>query len=319
MSDGRIDKIKGAVVASVTPATPDFDVDYARFREQIRLIIEGGIQNGSGMVMAAGGGGEGYFLDEEQWRKVVKIFAEEARDKVPTMVGVFDLSTVHAIEKIKYAEDLGIDFIQLAPPHYEKPTDQEVFNHYKMISDAVTKIGIIVYHTYWAFPEYYEVTLPLMTRFADIENVVGVKWGSSNLRNFTDVLFTFRDRFGFIDNQGWVRNVQQAHGMRAFMCFAGNYDPSIAVKLAKLFLAGEYDKYAEESKKASVLREKVRKAMLEEVHGTGVMGEVKTLAEGTLGKATMDVAGRSCGPPFPPQHQLSEEAKARVREEFGLS
>ena len=64
-------------------------------------------------------------------------------------------------------------------------------------------------------------------------------------------------------------------------------------------------------------REAVRLAILEEVHGAG-SGEAKTLGEGTLGKATVDIFGRPMGPAFPPQYNLSEEAKARIRKELGL-
>ena len=174
MADERRDMVKGVVVASVTAATPDFDVDYDRLREQYRFIVEGGIQHGVGMVMAVAGGGEGYFLNDAQWYQSVEIFAEEAAGKVPTLVGVFDLNTRHAIDKIRHAEALGIDFVQLAPPHYEKPTDREVFTHYEMANQAVGKMGIVVYHTYWSLPEYYEMTAPLVDRlWADGVGVEG--------------------------------------------------------------------------------------------------------------------------------------------------
>ena len=318
MTDERKELVNGVVVASVTAATPEFDVDYDRLREQYRFIVEGGVQYDAGMMMAVGGGGEGYFLSDAQWAESVKIFAEEAKGKVATMVGVFELNTKHAIEKITYAEELGIDFVQLSPPHYEKPTDLEVFTHYKMVNDAISKIGIIIYHTYWSLPEYYEMTAPLIDRLADLENVVGIKWASSHLGNFVDVLTGYRDRLAFIDNQGWIDKVGEPHGMKAFMFFPGNYDPGLAAKVGKLFLAGEYDRFSEEKSKGLAPRNAVRKAILEEVHGPG-SSEDKTIGEGTLGKATMDVFGRPMGPAFPPQYNLSQEAKARIRQELGLS
>jgi 4-hydroxy-tetrahydrodipicolinate synthase len=318
MTDERKELIKGVVVASVTAATPDFDVDYDRLREQYRFIVEGGLGYDVGVMMAVGGGGEGYFLNDKQWAESVKIFAEEAEGKVATMVGVFELNTQHAIDKCKYAEELGIDFVQLAPPHYEKPTDLEVFTHYKMVNDAISKIGIIIYHTYWSLPEYYEMTAPLIARMADLEHVVGIKWASTHLGNFIDVLTGFRDRFAFIDNQGWIEKVGEPHGMTSFMFFPGNFDPALAIRVSKHFLAGEYDKYKAERSKGLGPREAVRKAILEEVHGPG-SPETKTIGEGTLGKATMDVFRRPMGPAFPPQYNLSEEAKARVRKELGLS
>lgn len=314
---GRIkeskEKIKGAIVALVTPATPDYEIDLPRFRENVRFSMDG-VKGDLGCLMAAGGGGEGYFLNIEQWKTLVKAFAEETKGEAPTMVAVFDLSTKHAIEKIKYAEGLGIDFIQLAPPHYEKPTDLEVYQHYKMINDAVSNIGIVVYHTYWAMPEDYEITLPLMTRITDLESVVGIKWASASSKSFLNVLFALGDKVSMIDNLGWVDIVKSDYGMKAFMCFIGNYAPNKAAELAKLFIEGRFEEWAEQKKKSFAHRKVIIKELLAMVHGNaGGKGEVRTLAEGTLGKTTCEIVGRPAGPPFPPQFDPSPQQKAELK------
>jgi len=236
-------------------------------------------------------------------------------------VGVFELNTKHATEKIKFAEDLGIDFVQLAPPHYEKPTDLEVYQHYKIINDAVSNIGIVVYHTYWSMPENYEMTLPLMTKVADLKSVVGIKWASLNFKNFLDVLFALRDRVAMIDNLGWVDLVKSDYGMKAFMSPIGNYAPKKTAELAKLFIDGKFKEWAEENAKASAHRGVIMKEILRMVHGTVGKGEFCTLAEGTLGKTTCELIGRPAGPPFPPQFNPSLEQKAELKaklEKMGL-
>ena len=318
MQDERRGLVKGVVVAAVTAATADFEVDYEKLRDQYRFIVEGGVTADVGMVLAVGGGGEGYFLNDEQWVRSVKIFAEEAKGRATTAVGVFELNAKHAVEKIRYAEGLGVDFVQVAPPHYEKPTDREVFSYYKMIDEAVSKIGVLVYHTYWAVPEYYEMTAPLVAKLAELPSIVGIKWASVSLPNFTEVLSKYRDRLAFIDNQGWVSTLRQSFGMDAFMYFGGNFDPKLAADLGRRFLSGDYEGYAEGAAKGLACRGPLNKAILEEVHGPNTT-ERKTIGEGTLGKATMDLYGRPMGPAFPPQHNLSEEAKARIKEELGLA
>ena len=306
------ERIRGAVVALVTPTTPDFKVDISKFRENVRFAMDG-VRGGLGCLLAAGGGGEGYFLNTEQWKILAETFAREVNGRVPTMVGIFELNTIHAIEKVKFAEDLGIDYVQVAPPHYEKPTDIEVYQHYKMINDAVSDIGIVVYHTYWAMPEDYEITLPLMTKITELENVVGIKWASSSLRNFLDVLFTLGDEVAIIDNLGWVDLVKADYGVKAFMCFIGNYAPKKTAELAKLFIDGEFREWAEEKRKAFAHRRVIMEEILRMVHGVRGKGEVCTLAEGTLGKTTCELVGRPAGPPFPPQFEPSPEQKAELK------
>ncbi len=317
MADDRREMLKGVLVAAVTPATPDYDVDYDRLRDHYRFIVEGGIRHGVGMVLAVGGGGEGYFLNDEEWSKAVEIFAEEVGGKVPTLVGVFDLNTKHAISKIKYAEDLGIDFVQLAPPHYQRPTDLEVLTHYRLVNDAVSRMGIVLYHTFWALPESYEMTPPVFARLAELENVVGIKWGSDKLKNFTNVLFEFRDRFAFMDNQGWSTALGRPHGMTSFPFFMGNVDPPMAARAGKFFVEGDYARFKAEVSKGGGLRERVRKAIIEEVNGPG-SPLWRTTGEGTLAKAAIEIFGRPMGPAFPPQYNLSEEAKAQIKREVGV-
>lgn len=313
MIDELKEKIRGAIVAAPTPSTPEYEVDLDTYEENLKFVIDGGLLEGVGCLMGAGGGGEGYFLNEKEWRDVIETLANVAGGKVPTMAGVFELSAKHAIEKIKYAEDLGITIIQLAPPHYEKPTDIEVYKYYKMVDEAVSGVGIVIYHTYWAMPEYYEMTLPLMNKVCDLNNVVGVKWGSHRTTNFLSVLLALRDKVSFIDNQGLVQLMKASHGMKAFMSFVGNYDPKAAVRISNLFTSGNYEKYAEEAGKVSAFRNLIRSEILRIVESTGVIGETSTLGEGTLGKTTMELAGRYCGPPFPPQFELTKEQKAEIR------
>jgi len=318
MQDERKELVKGVVVAAVTAATADFEVDYEKLRGHYRFIVDGGITPDVGMVLAVGGGGEGYFLNDEQWARSVKIFAEEAGGKATTAVGIFELNAKHAVEKIRYAEQLGIDFVQVAPPHYEKPTDSEVFAYYKMIDEAVGRIGVLVYHTYWAVPEYYEMTPSIIDRLADLRSIVGIKWASIPLNNFIEVLFGYQDRFAFIDNQGWALAIRQSLGVDAFMFFGGNFNPGLAADLARKFLSGDCEGYAEGAKTGLACRPPLNKAILEEVHGPNST-ERKTLGEGTLAKATMDIYDRPMGPAFPPQHNLSEQAKAHIKRELGLA
>ena len=82
--------------------------------------------------------------------------------------------------------------------------------------------------------------------------------------------------------------------MSAFMYFRGNFDPPGAAHAARLFLAGEYGKFSEYISGSMAFRGPLRKEILQEVHGPG-SAEQKTIGEGTLAKATMDIFGRSKG------------------------
>lgn len=86
--------------------------------------------------MFAGGGSEGYFMDDDEWRAVVALLAEECKGRVTSLAGVFELSAKKAAKKAAYCADLGIDFVQIQPPHYMVPVEDEVFYHFKEINDS---------------------------------------------------------------------------------------------------------------------------------------------------------------------------------------
>jgi len=303
--DRRRERLQGVVVSVLTPCNARYEIDYAKLKEHIRWIVNSGVREGTGVIMAAGGVGEGYFLSFEEHRRVMEALVEAADGKVPTMTGVFELSTRSAVERIKYAERVGVDFIQLNPPHYMKPSDEDVFIHYKMINDA-TGLGIMVYNTPWC-TQGYEITPELLNRLTPLENLVAVKWSSFDVNNFLRGLRLFADKFNFIDNQG-LFSLGYMLGMKGFISFIGNFAPKVELHLWELLKQRKYEEFNEEWARthfdpfAAITGP-------EEQAWSGV-------GEGTLVKAMMEAVGNPFGPPFPPQVELTKDKKEKLRKAY---
>ena len=318
----------GAYMAAYTPVKPDgLTVDYEKYREHIRFLLSSGIREGQGLIMGTGGSGEGYLLTDQQYFTMTSILAEECRGKIPTMAGVFDRGLPGAIEKIKFAEDAGIDFIQLSPPHSQGATDEENYTFFKMIDDATSKIGIILYHTHWDFGSYhpwYQIGVPLLEKITDLESVVGLKWHAKTVELFTQVLAQFNEKVVIVDNAGWVTSMRQnTFNVRMFMAPTANWDPPIIVTLAELWNAGDWEGFAAANKVAAAPKWAVHEAQREELYGSaptkarltpGDESLVYSLGEGTLNHALMDIMGRPFGPALHPQYQLSEAGKERAKQ-----
>jgi len=320
--------LRGAYCAVYTPVTPDaFEIDYDRLREQLRFIIEGGLRGDLGLLLVGGGAGEGYFFTDQQWFKAIKILAEEAVGKIATMAGVFDRGAKGAIEKIKYAEDLGIDLIQLGLPHNQGPADEEIYTYFKLIDGATSRIGIVLYHTHWDFSSYdphYQIGLPLLEKITDLGSVVGVKWHTKSLELFVDALLALKDKISYVDNAGWVtRTKDNPFSIKAFMAPPANWDPKGTLEVIKLWNAGKFREFAEGNVVLAAPKAAVIKASQEELHGGPTPARceggaanrlVYSLGEGTVNKAIMDVMGRPIGPALHPQYQLSQATKERAKE-----
>jgi hypothetical protein len=102
--------------------------------------------------------------------------------------------------------------------------------------------------------------------------------------------------------------------MKAFMSWLGNWDPESCAKTARLFLQGDYLGYAEAYNKNGRFHSDVVRAL--------GFGRKNMLGEGTLGKAKMELVGRPCGPPFPPQAEPTDAEWRKLKavaEKYGFA
>lgn len=123
MSTARKSKMVGPVICLRTFRTGDGKMNLTKQRKHLHWLLDQGINEGNGVVMFAGGGSEGYFMDDDEWRAAVALLAEECKGRVTSLAGVFELSAKKAAKKAAYCADLGIDFVQVQPPHYMVPVE----------------------------------------------------------------------------------------------------------------------------------------------------------------------------------------------------
>ena len=148
MSKRRKAKLVGSLLSLPTFNDEDYNLLLDRQRIHLNWTIKNGFTEGNGVLLMAGGLGEGAFLRDSEWQALVEVTVEVADGRAPTAMGVTELSAREAADKAKRAADLGIDFIQLSPPHYMGPTDDDVFGYFKYVNDAAD-VGIIAYNLPW--------------------------------------------------------------------------------------------------------------------------------------------------------------------------
>ena len=133
--------LKDIMALIPTPFTDDGEVDEASLRKLIDYEMENGCY-GVGVLAAIG---EGYLISHEGWKKVIKIGVKQMGGKGPLMVGCPTMSTFHAVQLCKEAEDLGADAVlAFNPQGFRSYTIKELIDHYMALTDAV-KIHIAPY------------------------------------------------------------------------------------------------------------------------------------------------------------------------------
>ncbi|MDP7281662.1 MAG: dihydrodipicolinate synthase family protein, partial [Candidatus Poribacteria bacterium] len=128
-------KFCGSFTVMVTPFTEDgTEVDHSTLRN----FVDWQIANGVPGLIPLGSTGEFLSVTEEERHQIVKTIVDQANGRVPVLVGTADEWTDKAVRYSRQAEDLGANGVMVVPPYYSSPTEDELFEHYRQISDSIS-------------------------------------------------------------------------------------------------------------------------------------------------------------------------------------
>lgn len=177
-----MDKIKGTGVALVTPFNNDQSVDYIGLEHLLNHVINGGVD----YLVLMGTTGESTSLSKDEKIKVIDFCKEINNDRLPIVLGIGGNNTAQVIYDIESIELNGIDAILSVSPAYNKPSQEGIYQHYKLISEA-SSVPIILYNVpgRTASNILSETTLRLAN---DFKNIVAIKEASGDLDQIMYIL-----------------------------------------------------------------------------------------------------------------------------------
>lgn len=134
-------KFEGIIAYPVTPFTPDGAIDVAMLTTLIGRLIDSGVH----AIAPLGSTGESAYLSDEEWELAARTALDAVAGRVPTVVGISELTTEGATRRARFAERAGADAVMVLPVSYWKLTDAEIIAHYGAIGAAVA-IPIMLYN-----------------------------------------------------------------------------------------------------------------------------------------------------------------------------
>ena len=177
-----MDKIKGTGVALVTPFNEDKSVDYKGLENLLNHVIDGGID----YLVLMGTTGESVTLSKGEKVAVVDFCKKINNSRIPVVLGIGGNNTMQVVEDIKSANLDGIDAILSVSPAYNKPSQEGIYQHYKMISGNCP-LPIIVYNVPGRTAS--NISAETTVRLAnDFENIVAVKEASGDMDQIMKII-----------------------------------------------------------------------------------------------------------------------------------
>ena len=238
-NDYSRERLQGSVLSMLTFTNDDYSLDLDSQRKHVRWLIDQGMVEGKCVHLIAGGAGETYMLEEDEFRALADLIIDEGKGVAPTMVMVSELSARAAARKCAYAAQAGIDFVLLSPPHYSQPTEEDIYLHHKYVNDRVD-IGIMTYNSFWVMPGGYSYSPTLFEKLADLDNVVGVKWTGTSTEDYLGFQQMFGDRFALSENRQFF-GMGARFGMKSRIDVMANAAPRLSLHQTKLTQEGRYD------------------------------------------------------------------------------
>src|SRR5512138_3006532 len=176
-------EIRGIIPATITPFTADERVDEAAFRKVVTAQIDQGVHG----LFPAGTGGEFSTLTLEEKQRLMTVAVEVAAGRVFVMPNVGAITTAESVALARHAEAAGCDAVSAVTPFFLKPSQEELFEHYRSICRAV-RIPVLAYN----IPERtggVSLTPATVFRLArEVPNFIGIKDSTGDLSGSADLV-----------------------------------------------------------------------------------------------------------------------------------
>jgi 4-hydroxy-tetrahydrodipicolinate synthase len=290
------ERFRGLWAATTAPFDHAGQLDEAGLAADMdRLTGELGVDG----VFCAGVMSEFWALSGTERRRLVTAVVAAARGKCQVIAHTGHHSVTETIELTQQAEAAGADFAVVINPYYPPADDDGLYEWFAYLCRNVN-IGIWLFDTRFAG---VSLSLPLIDRLADIENVCGIKVGRAHER-YLEVLRQVGDRILVCEpnEDTWLENMV-ARGQRVFMSSAAPYLYQVPGwrpmrEYTELALAGNTAGAAE----VAATLEPVRAVAATWLHGEAARRRGSPVP---YIKAWAGLLGMSGGPVRPPLSQVS--------------
>jgi 4-hydroxy-tetrahydrodipicolinate synthase len=199
---------RGTFTVTITPFDQDGELDLTALARFIDWQIVEGIHG----LVPLGSTGEFLSLSPDETTAVIETTVRTAAGRVPVIIGTGAEDTREVVRRSREAEALGADGVMIIPPFYCTPTEDELYHHYKIVSDAIG-IPIMIYNN--PAVTNVDLTPDIVARLATIDGCRYIKESTLDITRVRDIIRLCGDRltvFGgvlgfesFVSGaQGWV-------------------------------------------------------------------------------------------------------------------
>lgn len=211
--------LRGTGVAVITPFTKNDKVDYDALGKLLDFLLSNGVD----YIVTMGTTGETPVLSKEEKKQIIEFTYKHINKRVPVVVGVGGNNTKSVIDDLNYFPLDEAVAVLSASPYYNKPSQEGLYQHYKMIAANSPK-PVILYNVPGRTGKNMEANTTI--RLArEVSNIAGIKEASGDMQQCMEILRHRPDDFLVVSGDDALTMPQLACGMDGVISVAANALP----------------------------------------------------------------------------------------------
>ena len=215
---------KGIIAYPITPFTENEQVDIPLFKRLVeRLVV-----SGSNGVAPLGSTGVLPYLTDAEKEAIIEATIQQVAERVPTLVGVSNLTTERTIYHAKFAEKAGATAMMIIPMSYWKLTDDEIFKHYDTVASKIS-LPIMAYNN--PATGGVDMSPALLKRLLEIPNVTMIKESTGDIQRMHFLRRELGEEVAFYNGSNPLALAAFAAGATGWCTAAPNLIPALNLEL----------------------------------------------------------------------------------------
>ena len=227
------DTLRGTGVALVTPFNEKKGVDFEAYQKLIEFVLHGGVE----YLVVLGSTGEAATITEQEKIEIINFTFDVVPSSVPVVIGVASNNTKEVLNDLqKYPLDKATAILTTSP-WYNRPTQEGIFQHYKLVAEASPK-PVILYNV--PSRTGSNITAETTIRLAnESDNIAGIKEASGNMVQCLHILKNRPIEFFVTSGDDHLAMPLIAAGMDGVISVAANCFPKDFSEMVRMCLNHE--------------------------------------------------------------------------------
>lgn len=228
-------RLKGTGVALVTPFLADGSIDFP----SLENLVENLIQNGVDYIVTVCTTSEVPTLSEAEKDEIVRCVVKVTAGRVAIVRGLGGPNTLELVRQLRTYDFSGVDAILSVTPFYNKPTQEGVYQHYKMLAEN-SPLPIILYNVPGRTGCNIDADTTL--RLAnDFPNIVAIKEASGMMNQIMRVIAHKPAEFSVLSGDDAITLPLLAAGADGVISVVANAFPAEVSTMVRLARNNQFD------------------------------------------------------------------------------